>query len=183
MARAAPRCFRAARRSRCRAPPPWNWAPPWLPTSGSSRFSPRPAGPTRPGILLHEPEPERSLAAATVARPRPTLPPPALPGRWSTLGPRIMIHSPVGTPAPRLRRRPPAHPRPVLGLAFALLLALPVVVRAQAGAAVLAYGSDSLLLAAVYAAVVDGTPRLEAARAASRAAAERIGPARRPPRP
>jgi cobalt-zinc-cadmium efflux system outer membrane protein len=94
-----------------------------------------------------------------------------------------MIHSPVGTPAPRLRRRPPAHPRPVLGLAFALLLALPVVVRAQAGAAVLAYGSDSLLLAAVYAAVVDGTPRLEAARAASRAAAERIGPARRPPDP
>jgi cobalt-zinc-cadmium efflux system outer membrane protein len=94
-----------------------------------------------------------------------------------------MIQSPSGTSGPRPPRRPPARPRPFLGLAFALLLALPVVARAQAGAAVLASGSDSLSLAAVYAAVADGTPRVEAARAASRAAEERIGPARRPPDP
>ena len=42
---------------------------------------------------------------------------------------------------------------------------------------------DSLSLSAVYAAVDAGTPRIVAARAAARAAAERIGPARRPPDP
>jgi outer membrane protein, heavy metal efflux system len=42
---------------------------------------------------------------------------------------------------------------------------------------------DSLSLSAVYAAVDAGTPRMVAARAAARAAAERIGPARRPPDP
>lgn len=42
---------------------------------------------------------------------------------------------------------------------------------------------DSLSLPAVYAAIETGTPRVAAARAAARAAAERIGPARRPPDP
>jgi outer membrane protein TolC len=42
---------------------------------------------------------------------------------------------------------------------------------------------DSLSLGAVYAAVDAGTPRVVAARAAARAAAERIAPARRPPDP
>jgi len=42
---------------------------------------------------------------------------------------------------------------------------------------------DSLSLAAVYVRLHAGTPRIMAARAAAQAAAERVGPARRPPDP
>jgi outer membrane protein TolC len=59
-----------------------------------------------------------------------------------------------------------------VSLAAALLIASP---RLQA--------QDSLTLAAVYTALETGTPRVSAARAAARAAAERIAPARRPPDP
>lgn len=59
-----------------------------------------------------------------------------------------------------------------LGLAAGLLIA-PRSLRAQ----------DSLSLRAVYAALEAGTPRIAAAQAAARAAAERIAPARRPPDP
>jgi outer membrane protein TolC len=67
-----------------------------------------------------------------------------------------------------------------IGLAAALLLA-PRISEAQVGHAETA--ADSLSLAAVYDALAVGTPRVAAARAAARAAAERIGPARRPPDP
>jgi outer membrane protein TolC len=63
----------------------------------------------------------------------------------------------------------------------AALLGLPGAARGQA--AVPPSGEDSLSLAAVYALVDGGTPRVAAARSAARAAGERIGPARRPPDP
>jgi len=66
-------------------------------------------------------------------------------------------------------------------LTVALLSLSPNLARAQATN--LQVGMDSLELSAVYAALEAGTPRIAAAAAAARAAAERIGPARRPPDP
>ncbi|HEU5040673.1 MAG TPA: TolC family protein, partial [Gemmatimonadales bacterium] len=63
-----------------------------------------------------------------------------------------------------------------LALLLTLLLTLAGSARAQGA-------TDSLTLAAVYAALDAGTPRIEAAAATARAASERIGPARRPPDP
>jgi outer membrane protein TolC len=67
--------------------------------------------------------------------------------------------------------------RPVLIVAGILLPAFAL------GQEVSPATEDSLSLRAVYAAVDAGTPRVVAARAAARAATERIGPARRPPDP
>ncbi|HEY9507244.1 MAG TPA: TolC family protein [Gemmatimonadales bacterium] len=61
-------------------------------------------------------------------------------------------------------------------LAAAGLALLPTLASGQ-------LARDSLSLAMVYASVDSGTPRITAARAGARAAAERIGPARRPPDP
>ena len=70
------------------------------------------------------------------------------------------------------RDRLPFGYRLAIALTAILLLAVPNV-----------EGQDSLSLSAVYAAIDAGTPRVTAALAAARAAAERIGPARRPPDP
>jgi outer membrane protein TolC len=93
-----------------------------------------------------------------------------------------MIQTRSGIPRRWLRHR--LHPLApsALGLAIAALLVPPAAARAQANATP-APAADSLSLGAVYAALDGGTPRIVAARATARAAAERIGPARRPPDP